>query len=140
MQNVEEALNRLLDLQHRKYDHEQARTFYLASELSQRTALTGNSARDRARKGSPIFAKISKAMKITLTRFHVVAIAAGLLLAMSGLSFAAPHPASTHSQGSVKKNRGVVTSPSRVPVVDPRGTSGVSFPYPDRPYGDPDHW
>jgi hypothetical protein len=35
---------------------------------------------------------------------------------------------------------------SRVPLFDPRGTSdypwgpGYNFPYPDRPYGDPDHW
>jgi hypothetical protein len=35
---------------------------------------------------------------------------------------------------------------SRVPPFDPRGTSdypwgpGYNFPYPDRPYGDPDHW
>jgi hypothetical protein len=35
---------------------------------------------------------------------------------------------------------------SRVPAFDPRGTSaypfgpGINFPYPDRPYGDPDHW
>ena len=34
----------------------------------------------------------------------------------------------------------------RVPAFDPRGTSaypfgpGINFPYPDRPYGDPDHW
>jgi hypothetical protein len=38
-------------------------------------------------------------------------------------------------------------SPSRVPQFDYRnGTSeypygpGYNFPYPDRPYGDPDHW
>lgn len=35
---------------------------------------------------------------------------------------------------------------SHVPPFDPRGTSdypwgpGYNFPYPDRPYGDPDHW
>jgi hypothetical protein len=35
---------------------------------------------------------------------------------------------------------------SQVPPFDPRGTSeypwgsGYNFPYPDRPYGDPDHW
>ncbi|HEX3341930.1 MAG TPA: hypothetical protein VHT68_22460 [Pseudolabrys sp.] len=36
--------------------------------------------------------------------------------------------------------------PSRVPPFDYRGSSsypwglGYNFPYPDRPYGDPDHW
>jgi hypothetical protein len=35
---------------------------------------------------------------------------------------------------------------SRAPAFDPRGTSAypfgpeINFPYPDRPYGDPDHW
>ena len=35
---------------------------------------------------------------------------------------------------------------SRVPAFDARGTSaypfgpGINFPYPDHPYGDPDHW
>jgi hypothetical protein len=90
-----------------------------------------------------------KVIKMTTTKFHVMAIAVALLLAISGSSFAAPqsrHASSTHSQGAVKENRGVVTSPSRVPAFDPRGTSaypfgpGVNFPYPDRPYGDPDHW
>ena len=87
---------------------------------------------------------------MTMTRFHVVAIAAGLLLAISGPSFAARqsrHPSSTHYQGVVKENRGVVISPydsSRMPAS--KGASaypfgpGVNFPYPDRPYGDPDHW
>jgi hypothetical protein len=85
-----------------------------------------------------------------MTRFQVVAIAVRLLLAISGSSVAAPqsrHASSTHSQkGAAKENRGVVTSPSRVLAFDPRGTSAypfgpeVNFPYPDRPYGDPDHW
>jgi hypothetical protein len=86
---------------------------------------------------------------MTMTKFDVVTIAAGLLLAISGSSFAAPqsrHASSAHSQGAVQENRGVVMSPSRAPAFDPRGTSaypfgpGVNFPYPDRPYGDPDHW
>jgi|SoiMetStandDraft_2_1073263.scaffolds.fasta_scaffold01259_1 hypothetical protein len=90
-----------------------------------------------------------KVTKMTMTKFHVLAIAVGLLPAISGSSFAAPqsrHASSTHSQGAVKENRGIVTSPSRVPAFDPRGTSaypfgpGVNFPYLDRPYGDPDHW
>lgn len=87
--------------------------------------------------------------KMTMTKFDVVTIAAGLLLAISGSSFAAPqsrYESNTHSQSAVKENRGILTSPSRVPAFDPRGTSaypfgpGVNFPYLDRPYGDPDHW
>ena len=83
---------------------------------------------------------------MTMTRVHVVAIAS---LTISGPTFAAPqsrHVTSTHTQGAVKENRGVVTSPSRVPAFDPKGTSaypfgpGINFPYPDRPYGDPSRW
>jgi len=88
---------------------------------------------------------------MTMTRVYV-AIIAGILLPISGASFAAHqsrHPLSTRARGAVKENLGVVTSPydsSHVPAFDPRGTSaypfgpGVNFPYPDRPYGDPDHW
>jgi hypothetical protein len=88
---------------------------------------------------------------MTMTRVYV-AIIAGILLPISGPSFAghqSRHPLSTHARGAVKENLGVVTSPydsSRVPAFDPGGTSaypfgpGVNFPYPDRPYGDPDHW
>jgi hypothetical protein len=87
---------------------------------------------------------------MTMTRVHVLAIIAGILLPNSGPSFAthqSRHPSSTHSRSEVTEGRGVVTSPSsRVPAFDPSGTSaypfgpGVNFPYPDRPYGDPDHW
>ena len=81
-----------------------------------------------------------------MTRVHVLALA-GLLLAISEPSFAAPqarHSSGTHSQGAVTENRGVVTFPPRTPAFSPRGTSaypwgpGYNFPYPDRPYGDPD--
>ena len=86
-----------------------------------------------------------------MTRFHVVAIAAALLVLISGPSFAAHqsrHPSSTQTQGALKKNRGLVPPPSsRVPAFDyRRGTSdypfgpGINFPYPDRPYGDPNRW
>jgi hypothetical protein len=86
---------------------------------------------------------------MTMKRFYVVAIAAGLLLPNSGPSFAAKksHPSTT--QGAVKKSRGVLPPPhsSRVPPFDYRkGTSdypfgpGINFPYPDRPYGDPSRW
>jgi hypothetical protein len=83
-----------------------------------------------------------------MTSVHVLAIVAGILLPISGPSFATQqsrHPSSTHFRSAVKEDRGVITSPS-VPAFDPRGTSaypfgpGVNFPYPDRPYGDPDHW
>ena len=87
---------------------------------------------------------------MTMTRVHVLAIIAGILLPNSGPSFATHqlrHPSNTHSRSEVTEGRGVVTSPSsRVPAFDPKGTSaypfgpGVNFPYPDRPYGDPDHW
>ena len=91
--------------------------------------------------------------EMAMTRFHVVAIASGLLVPISGPSFSAHqsrHPSSTQSQGAVKKNRGLVPPPynsSRVPAFDyRRGTSdypfrpGINLPYPDRPYGDPDRW
>jgi len=79
----------------------------------------------------------------------VVAIVAGLLLAISGQSFAAPksrHASAKTAHGAATENSGALNYPSRVPAFDPRGTSaypfgpGINFPYPDRPYGDPDHW
>ena len=87
-----------------------------------------------------------------MTRVQILATVAGILLPISGQSLAAHQPrhtSSTHLRGAVEENRGAVTSPyglPRVPAFDPRGTSahpfgpGVNFPYPDRPYGDPDHW
>ena len=82
------------------------------------------------------------------TRFHIVAIAAGLLLAVSVASSAGArqsrHLSGTHAQAAAAS--GVVTYPSRVPAFDPKGASaypygpGINFPYPDRPYGDPDKW
>jgi hypothetical protein len=64
------------------------------------------------------------ATRMTLTRFHVVAIAAGLLLAMSGPSFAAKRMSDTKS---------AVKSQSRA----------VKFPYPysrDDPYAPGVNW
>jgi hypothetical protein len=91
--------------------------------------------------------------EMAMTRFHVVAIASGLLVPISGPGFSAHqsrHPSRTQSQGAVKKNRGLESLPydsSRVPAFDYRsGTSdypfgpGINFPYPGRPYGDPDRW
>lgn len=88
-----------------------------------------------------------------MTRVHILAIAAGILIPISGPSFAAHqpgYPSSIDFRGAVKENRGVVTQPyvsSRVPAFDyRRGTSDrpfgpeYNFPYPDRPYGDPGHW
>ena len=79
-----------------------------------------------------------------LTRAHIVTLAFALLLSISGASFAAQ--GSRHSRSMVK-NHSVETSRadvSRIPAIYPRGTSsypwgpGHNFPYPDRPYGDPD--
>jgi len=84
-----------------------------------------------------------------LMRFHIVALAFGLLLSISGASFAAQpsrHSTSLHSRSAVVKNHSAITSRadvSRVPAFDSQGTSrypwgpGHNFPYPDRPYGDP---
>ena len=47
----------LLNTQDRRHHHEPERTFHLASELSQRSGHARNIPRDRARKGSPIFAE-----------------------------------------------------------------------------------
>ena len=63
--------------------------------------------------------------EMTMRRFHVDVIAAGLLVLISGPSFAAHksrHPSSRHSQSAVKKNRGLVPSPykSRVLAFDYR--------------------
>jgi hypothetical protein len=84
-----------------------------------------------------------------MTRLLGVAIAVGLLLAISGTSSAARqsrHLSGAHAQASVKEDRGIVSYPSHVPVFDPKGSSaypfgpGINFPYPDRPYGDPGKW
>jgi hypothetical protein len=83
---------------------------------------------------------------VALTRFHILTLAFALLLSISGASFAAQ--GSRHSR-AVVKHHSVTTSRanvSRMPAVAPGGTSrypygqGVNFPYPDRPYGDPDRY
>jgi hypothetical protein len=82
-----------------------------------------------------------------LTRFHILTLAFALLLLISGASFAAQ--GSRHSRSAVVRNHGVTTSRadvSRIPAFTAGGTSrypygpGVNFPYPDRPYGDPDRY
>jgi len=104
---------------------------------------------DHTRKSSPNLAAESAGSTVIMRRLLGVAIATGLLLAISGTSSGARpsrHLSGTHAQASVKEDRGVVPYPSRVPAYDPRGTSaypfgpGINFPYPDRPYGDPDKW
>jgi len=83
-----------------------------------------------------------------MARLLGVAIAVGLLLAISATSSAArqSRQLSGTAQASVKEDRGVVSYPSRVLGFDPGGTSaypfgpGINFPYPDRPYGDPGKW
>jgi hypothetical protein len=105
-------------------------------------------ARDHTRKSSPNLAAESAGSTVIMRRLLGVAIATGLLLAISGTSSGARprHLSGTHAQASVKEDRGVVPYPSRVPAYDPRDTSaypfgaGINFPYPDRPYGDPDKW
>src|SRR5262249_51974463 len=85
------------------------------------------------------------------TKIAIVALAFGLLLPISGASFAAQHSrhsSSLHSRSAVVKHHSVMTSraeASRIPAFA-RGTSaypwgpGHNFPYPDRPYGDPDRY
>jgi len=83
-----------------------------------------------------------------MTRVQILATVAGILFPISGQNLAAHqsrHPSRTHLRGAVEENRGAVTSPyglPRVPALHfgPSVWSGVNFPYPDRPYGDPDHW
>lgn len=95
----------------------------------------------------------SDGSEMTITRFQIAAIVVGLLLAISGVGFAAQKsrpPLSTQSREAVKKERGAV-SPlcnwSHVPPFDyRRGTSAYpfgpdcNFPYSNRPYGDPGRW
>src|SRR5262249_3155900 len=85
-----------------------------------------------------------EAAMVVLTRLHIFTLAFALLLLFSGASFAAQ--GSRHSRSAVVKNHNVTTSradASRMPAFAP-GTSsypwgaGQNFPYPDRPYGDPD--
>ena len=60
---------------------------------------------------------------MTMTRFHVVAIAAALLLAVSGPSFAAKRISDTKSavksQSRATKSSGSAIRPSRYPYRDP---------------------
>jgi len=84
---------------------------------------------------------------VVLTRFYILTLAFALLLLISGASFASQ--GSRHSRSAVVKNHSVATSRadvSRMPAFAPGGTSrypygpGINFPYPDRPYGDPDRY
>src|SRR5262249_48733239 len=89
---------------------------------------------------------------MVLMRFHVFALAVALLLPISGVGFAAQearHSLRLHSRSAVVKNQSVITSradASRMPAFYSGGTSsypwgpGRNFPYPDRPYGDPDRY
>lgn len=106
-------------------------------------------ARDHTRKSLPNLAEKPNGTTVMMTRLLGMAIATGLLVAISGTSSGARqsrHLSGTHAHASVKEDHGVVSYPSRVPAYDPRGTSaypfgpGINFPYPDRPYGDPDKW
>jgi hypothetical protein len=76
---------------------------------------------------------------------------AGSLLLMTGFDPAAAasrhHASSGHSRSAAARSYNAVPDAPRSPRLDYRyGTSaypygpGANFPYPDRPYGDPDHW
>jgi hypothetical protein len=76
---------------------------------------------------------------------------AGSLLLMTGFDPAKAatrhHASSEHSRSAATRSFNAVPDTPRSPRLDYRyGTSahpygpGVNFPYPDRPYGDPDHW
>jgi len=76
---------------------------------------------------------------------------AGSLLLMTGFDPAAAasrhHASREHSRSAATRSYNAVPEAPRSPGLDYRyGTSarpfgpGVNFPYPDRPYGDPDHW
>src|SRR5262245_17565632 len=65
-----------------------------------------------------------------MTRVHVLAIVAGILLPISGPSFATPqsrHPSSTHFRSAVEEDRGITSPSPRVPAFDPRGNFGLSI-------------
>src|SRR5262249_48571134 len=83
------------------------------------------------------------------TKIAIVALAFGLLLPISGASFAAQqarHSSSLHSRGAAVKHHTVIKSRADASRAFPPGTSaypwgpGRNFPYPDRPYGDPDRY
>jgi hypothetical protein len=76
---------------------------------------------------------------------------AGSLLLMMGFTAAAAasrhHASSHHSRSAAMRSYNVVPNAPRSSRFEYRhGTSaypfgpGANFPYPDRPYGDPDHW
>ena len=81
-----------------------------------------------------------------MTKLHILAAAAGLLVAISGPALAAQrHHRTSHgySRNAVKTNPGNwngwgYDSYARGTSAHPYGTGNL--PYPDRPYGDPDRW
>jgi len=80
--------------------------------------------------------KIGMATKMTMTRFHVLAIAAGLLLAVSGPSFAAKRMSDTKSAATAQAR---ATKPSGSAI---RPYSRDPYPYsraPD-PYAPGVNW
>jgi hypothetical protein len=84
---------------------------------------------------------------VEFTRFQILTLAFALLVLISEASFAAQ--GSRHSRSAGVKNHSLSSSRtdvSRMPAFAPGGTSrypygpAVNFPYPDRPYGDPDRY
>jgi hypothetical protein len=93
-------------------------------------------------------------MSRSLKTMLVPALAGSLLLMMSGFDLASAatrhQAASHHSRSTATQSYDAVPGPLSGAMGSPRfspyGTSaypfgpGQNFPYPDRPYGDPDHW
>jgi len=78
-------------------------------------------ARDHTRKSPPNLAEEPNGTTLMMRRLVSVAVAAGLLLAISGTSSGARqsrHLSGTQAQASVKEDRGIVSYPSRVPAYD----------------------
>jgi hypothetical protein len=87
--------------------------------------------------------------EMTIATFRIVAMAAGLLLAISGPGDAAQRQpkSQTRTKSTVESQSPPAKSgASAIRPYSPSGTSaypwgpGYNFPYPDRPYGDPGHW
>jgi hypothetical protein len=96
----------------------------------------------------PLRATLRRNGEVTMNRFHVVAAAAAVLVAMSGPSFAAKKKAqqmssgysqSQSSAGAMRHSQGSVHGAFASGGQFSTGRSG-NLPYPDRPYGDPGRW
>ena len=92
-----------------------------------------------------------------MRKLHMLTTAAAALLAITGSSLAAHRTlekSHTHAKSSVESQSRAAKSSGSIktwygvtlPPYSPTGTSdypwgpGFNLPYPDRPYGNPDHW